>query len=266
MKKYFLWLMLFHTLIIAQNINVVFMGIIPGGAPEFEKRFDDLLREQITVIDGIEIADYNDTEYLKKKTDFIESPVISRSFIKSLMQISNDRTLVVWGKISNYAIKPVRRWLIGAEAVGSVTISLTMYSLSFHEYAYLGEIKCRTSITKPPVFFRSVDKVTHITASDRTVIIEKLNKQAAEKSAVIINGIVRSQLVKSGILLPEKVKAKKVPSVSDLFDIPSVEAPDIGETIEKEEKKPEKEEKEPKKKEEEPKKKEEEIETETGEK
>lgn len=234
MIRRFLWIFFISSVVFAQNITIVYMGIVPGGAPEFEERFGDRFREQIAVIPGIDLADYHDTEYLKKKTDFYDSPVLSRSFIESLMQISNDKTIVVWGMVSDFSIKPVRRWLLGAEALGSLTLVLTMYSLGFHEYAFLGDVKCEASVPKPPPFFRSVDKVTHITASDRTDIITELQKQAADKSSDIISDMVRSQLMKSGVLPGGDVEKKKVPSVSDLFDIPTVEAPDIEKTGEKE--------------------------------
>jgi hypothetical protein len=227
----------------AQNITVVFLGILPGGAPEFEKRFTELLREQISVISGVGIADYDDTQYLKKRTDFEDSPVITRSFIEKLIQMTTEKTLVVWGAISQCTIKPVRRWLVGAEAVGTLTLSLTMYSLDFHEYAYIGDIECTARVLKPPVFFRSVDKVTHITASERGDIIAELQDRAARKSVDVINGIIKSQMVKTGVLRPEDVKAEKV-SVSDLFDIPTVEAPDVGKEKEEEVVQPKEEERE----------------------
>lgn len=250
MKQRFLWILFLHSFILAQNISIVYMGIVPGGAPEFEERFDSRLREQIAVIPGMNLADYNDTEYLKKKTDFVDSPVLSRSFIESLMLIASDKTVVVWGKVSDFSIKPVRRWLLGAEAVGSLTLVLTIYSLGFHEYAYLGDVTCKASVPKPPPFFRSVNKVTHITASDRAAIIKELQKQAAEKFSDIVSDVIRSQLMKSGVLLGQDIKTKKVPSVSDLFDIPTVEAPDVDKADKKKEEKQEEEEEEIKEKEE----------------
>ncbi len=233
MKKYFLWVLFFQCIIAAQSIPVIFMGIIPGGAPAFEKGFDKLLYEHLVVDSRITIADPTDIDILKIKTNFAESPNISRSFIKSLQNISDDdMTLVVWAKISDYSIKPVRKWLILAEAVGSMKVTLTMYSLIFKEHIYLGDINCKTSILKSPVFFSRVDKVTHITASDRTTIIENLKQETAEKSASLIHGVVRGQLIKTGVLEIERLKVVKDTSLSELFDIPTVEAP----SVEKEEK------------------------------
>ncbi len=233
MKKSLLFLFLLCIGAYSQNVTVVFLGILPGGAPEFEKKFSDLLREQITVVPEVTIADYDETRRLKKRTDFNNSPVLTRSFIEKLMLVASEKTLVVWGDIADFSIKPVRRWLIGAEAVGNITISLTMYSLDFREVAFIGDLSCETRIPKSPVFFRSVDKVTHITAADRTAIIKELQKQAVRKSTDLIKSVVVSQLIKTGSIRPE-VKEKKVPSVSDLFDIPTVEAPDVGEEKEEE--------------------------------
>lgn len=210
-----------------QSVDITFFGIVPGGAPEFEKGFEKLLREQIAVTDGITMADYFDIQYLKKKTNFLNSPYISRSLIQTLLQISNEKALIVWGEITDYSIKTVRRWLIGAEVIGSLTLNLSMYSLAFHEFLYLGDIKCVTNLKKPPVFFRSTEKVTEINVSDRINLLENLQADAVQQSVSIINTLARGIITNAGIIAPANVKTEKVPSVSDLFDIPSVEAEDI---------------------------------------
>ncbi len=230
MRKCLIALLVMCFGVFAQDIQLVYMGIIPGGAPSFEKQFDKNIREQISVISGVEVADFDVTENLKRKTDFQNSPEVTRSFIEKLMMVSTGKTLVVWGKITHFNIKPVRRLLLGVEAVGTLTLSLTMYSTDFREYAYLGDVTCEARIPKPPVWFRNVEKVTHITAADRSTLSQKLQQETAGKSADIISGVIRNQLVKSGDLRMDEVKVKKVPSVSDLFDIPTVEAPDIGES------------------------------------
>ena len=62
MKQLFVGMLLFYSVIVAQDVTVVYMGIIPGGAPEYEEKFNGLIREQITVIPGIRLADYDDTQ------------------------------------------------------------------------------------------------------------------------------------------------------------------------------------------------------------
>lgn len=230
MKKIILLIIFLTTVLWGQSIRIIIMGVVPGKAPEFEKEFEKLLRQEIVVIPKVSVADYNDTEYLKRKSDFFDAPVVSRRLVNTLRSISHDRLLVVWGEIEDFTIKPVRHLLLGAKAVGSLRFTLTMYSLSLKEYSYLGEFESKTNIPKPPVFFRNVEKVTHISASDRTTLINELSRIAVAKSVDIMTGVVQNLLVSEGISessSPEGVKLKKAPSVSDLFDIPSVEAPDV---------------------------------------
>jgi hypothetical protein len=56
-----------------------------------------------------------------------------------------------------------------------------------------------------------------------------LNKQTVERPVDILSSVIRSLLLKEGITSSssDAIKAKRIPSVSDLFDIPSVEAPDV---------------------------------------
>jgi hypothetical protein len=237
MMRLVVYILFVQALIFAQTINIVYLGLIPGGAPEHEKQIDKLLREQFTDISGAQLADYYDTELLMQKTNFFSNPYVCRSFVDALMQVSNDKTIVIWGKISSLSIKTKRSWIVMTRVFGTMDLSLTMYSLHFRDHVYIGEIKCETSILKPPVFYGEVNKYTHVSAEDREVIITSLIKQATEKSLSIVSSIIRNQLLKSGII-PKEVSEKKETSISDLFKIPSVEAPNINAEKKKAEKKP----------------------------
>ncbi len=230
MKKVFIFLLFLFTIIFPQNIKILFLGIVPGGAPEFEKRFENQLRKEITLLTDTDIADFNDIEYLKRKTDFFDSPILSRSFIQSLNNISNPnaKILVIWGVINEFNIKPKRYLLFGARAIGLLSMELTMYSLNFKEYIYYGEVECYSSELKPPIFFNDVNKHINIFASDRAKIIKELNRQAVSKSIAIIKSVTTNFRLNGDLNSnSDKIKGKKVPSVSELFDIPSVEKPNI---------------------------------------
>ncbi len=205
------------------------MGISPNQAPAIEKNLEEQLREGITVLSGVDIADYNDTEYLKRKNDFNANAVISRTFIQSLQSISATRMLVVWGRIDSYSVKAKRQALFGAKVEGKLRVTINMYSLRFRDHLYMGALESIAELPKPPVPFGNVEKNTHISASDREELSEDLIKQTVEKTSEILAGMVRNLISREGILpTPSRViQAKKMPSVSDLFDIPSVEAPDV---------------------------------------
>ena len=83
-------------------------------------------------------------------------------------------------------------------------------------------------------YFQNVEKVSHIPADKRAKITDMMMKKAAEKTSVLVNSIIRTQLSKTGMLVKDDVTVKKHPSVSDLFDIPTVEAPDIEQEPKKE--------------------------------
>lgn len=214
----------------AQEVSLVFMGVIPGTAPEFEKRFEMLLQQHFVSIKEVSIKDFNDIRLLRLKTDFYNNPVITRYFAKYLREITNDNTLIVWVHIRSYSIEPMRRYLIGAHVYGSLRVTLSVYSLRFNQYVYINEIA--TEITKPLslVFFKNVKTSSHITSSAREEIVDSLIEQTSEKISFELNGIIRTILIKSGLLMQAEPENVREPSVSDLFDIPSVEAPTITRT------------------------------------
>lgn len=223
MNQLLMLLFIMCQLLYAQNIPVAFLGIVPGGAPEFEKSFETDLRERLAVLSDVSLTDYNDIEYLKKKTDFLKSPVISRQFIETILYIADDNMLLVWGKVNDFSCKPVRKWLLGAEIVGTLSFSLELYSLNFKNYMYLGDIESSSSIRIPPVFFQKIEKSVHIDAQDRIQLFKMLEKDASERTISIINGFIRSIITKTGVDTDEDIKERELPSISDMFDIPSVE-------------------------------------------
>jgi hypothetical protein len=218
----------------AQNISIAFLGILPGGTPEFEKSFEVDLRERLSVLPDISLTDYNDIEYLKKKTGFIKSPVISRNFIETIYYIADDKTLLIWGKVNNFTCKPVRKWLIGAEIEGTLSFSLILYSLYFKNYMYLGDVESSSRIKKPPVFFQQIDKSVHVDVIDRIKLFKMLEKDVSERTISVINGFIKSIMTKTGIITEENVEAREVPSISDMFEIPSIEPSDINRNTEEE--------------------------------
>jgi len=121
MKRVLAGLLLCVCGVFAQDMTIVYMGILPGAGREFHTSFDALLREQILVIPGVAVADFDETELLKNKTRFAESPHISRSFVEAMMLVASERTLIVWAEVRDVTIKPVRRWLVGTPC--TMTIS-----------------------------------------------------------------------------------------------------------------------------------------------
>ncbi|MGD9200632.1 MAG: hypothetical protein PVI26_03635 [Chitinispirillia bacterium] len=234
MNKLPVLLFIMGQFLYAQNISIAFLGILPGGTPEFEKSFEVDLRERLSVLPDISLTDYNDIEYLKKKTGFIKSPVISRNFIETIYYIADDKTLLIWGKVNNFTCKPVRKWLIGAEIEGTLSFSLILYSLYFKNYMYLGDVESSSRIKKPPVFFQQIDKSVHVDVIDRIKLFKMLEKDVSERTISVINGFIKSIMTKTGIITEENVEAREVPSISDMFEIPSIEPSDINRNTEEE--------------------------------
>jgi hypothetical protein len=67
--------------------------------------------------------------------------------------------------------------------------------------------------------------LVHATARDRAELLEKLVNQAVENSGRIISAVAKSQTFKN--TKNSDVQQYKVPSISDVFSVPSVEAPNL---------------------------------------
>ncbi len=213
----------------AEEIQLINFGNLKGRQPAVEKEFDHELGIRLSTIEGMNLMDKDKSDLLKKRSDFVNMPTLSQKLINSLRESAEEKSLLVWCEIKDLSIKPKRKWVLGAEAVGQMKVKLYMYSLYFGEYIFTGEISSQASKAKAPVFFRNVEKITHITSEERQVLSRKMASDILIKIEDLVISVTRSELIKTGILLPEEIKKEKAPSVSDMFNIPSVEAPEVDE-------------------------------------
>ncbi len=216
----------------AEKIKVAYLGLAEGESAAFSERFGEQIRDRLAVIEQVHLIDFLETQRLKERIRFEYFPTVSRDLVQKLKRFSGDSTLVVWGRVDELSIEPERRRLFGARAVASLKLVLTMYSLSFREYVFIGTAVSDTTHVLPPVFFQRVDKVSHIPAVERTEIMRELASAAARKAVHLVTAVVRSELAREEPIVIEEVpdtqlEERKEPTLEDLFEIPSMEAPSV---------------------------------------
>lgn len=224
-----LWLMIvFPMAILAKGIEVVVIGVGSGGAPSFEDAFDQRLREALSVTPELYTTDYLQTQNYRRKIHFDEFPTVSRKLVESLRQYCSDSTIFVWGKIKNYSIEAQRTYLIRSEIHGEITVTLTMYSLRYKDYAFSGDVQCSFEKPKGLIFFGPVDEALHISGLERAEITDKLVDLTAQKSANMIMAVIRSEGLRAARESSSGgMEAYQIPSVQDVFSVPSVEGASV---------------------------------------
>jgi hypothetical protein len=212
----------------AKEIETIVIGLTSGGAPAFEESFDKRLRENLSNFPELYTADYLQTVRYRSKIRFDEFPTVSRKLVESLKQYCSDSTVFIWGAVKNYSVRPVRKNLIQGVARGEITISLTMYSLRYKDYAFCGDVAYECEEPKGFVFFGPIDESMHIPGSQRAEITDKLVNGASQKSADLIMTVIRNELAHA-----EKeagagaMDSYQIPSVQDVFSVPSVEGASV---------------------------------------
>lgn len=204
--------------------DVVFIGLSGENAPAVEKTYDRLLRERLSVMPGIKAVDYLQTQRYREQINFEDYPTVSRVLVESLNKLVSDTTLFVWGTVKEYRISAIRKNLIGSALKGELTIGLNIYNSAHQTYAYAGNVKASVSKSKGLIFFSRLDRAVHISALDRTEMLEELESKAVANSARMISAITK--IVEKGTRTAD-VEQYKVPSLSDVFSVPSMEAPTV---------------------------------------
>ena len=216
------------ALLFAKDIEVAVIGITQGGAPAFEETFDKRLRENLSMLPELAIVDYAQTQAYRRKIRFDEFPTVSRKLVESLKQYCTDSTMFVWGSVKKSAIKGIRKSAIKGFIRGEITISLNMYSLRYKNYAFSGDIQTDFKKRKGFVFFGEAENELLPSAIDRNEIMEQLLDSAALKSAQMVATVIKSERLHAE-KESESGGANKyeIPSVSDMFNVPSVEAASV---------------------------------------
>ncbi|MBD3321310.1 MAG: hypothetical protein GF350_09475, partial [Chitinivibrionales bacterium] len=120
MKRGTLFLLCIVSLLAAESMNILFLGIFEGAAPSFEKSFEQMVRDNISTCDGTDVFDKAQTEKFRSMLDFRGNPSLSGKMVAALKRHYMDTILVVWGEIREYDISTVRRHLIGTGIRGTV--------------------------------------------------------------------------------------------------------------------------------------------------
>lgn len=178
--------------------DVVFIGLNGDGAPAAEKTYDRLLREHLSVTPDIQLADYVQSQRYRKQINFSDHPIVSKELIVTMAPYVTDTTYFIWGTIKKCSVTPVRKYFFQAKIKGELLINLNIFSLSNRSFAYAGTIKATTSKHKGLVFFRPVSDMVHVSALDRTELLEKLEYDAVQKTGRMITAIVRSDFSRVG--------------------------------------------------------------------
>jgi hypothetical protein len=213
----------------AKDIDVVFIGLSEGGAPAFEESLDRRVRENISTLPGLAILDYLQTQSFRRKVHFDDFPTVSRKLIESLRQYTTDSTVFVWGRIKSSTLSGKRKSLIKGFIQGNLALTLNVYSLRYKNFPFCGDVQTSYEKSKGLIFFGDAEKDIIVSTPERSEMTDHLVEQAARKSASLIATIIQSeQLHAAKEADVAGAKAYEVPSVSDMFNMPSVEAATIG--------------------------------------
>lgn len=234
-----LLIVLFHSYAESGVQEIVFLGITGDGAPAIESTFELQLRKRLSTQSSLYLADYIVSQRYARSIKFDDYPVVSRVLVESIETFATDTTLFIWGTVKKCSITTMRKNFLKTAVKGVLEINLTIYSLDTKEYSYSGVIFA--DVEEPAKFtpFADQKKRSHIDAIERQEVLQKCIDKAVSKTTAMINALVQ-EMAGEKTVVPENVEESKVPSIYDVFTVPSVKAPEVDEKKRPEEKKSEK--------------------------
>lgn len=214
---------------VSAELSILFLGLFDQSHPAISADFENKLRERLAVSENIKLIDYVETQRYRNMVEFERYPSLSQKRFANLDRYITDSSLILSGKIDKLSLEPVRKGLFRSAVDGELRISFLIFNLHKRTFAYSLTIYGRSSLRKGRVFFGDVSKVTTISAAERHQMIDEMIDDGIRKSASTLNSLVRSlQLNAPAPQGTEDAKVNNLPSISDVFTVPSVEAGKIG--------------------------------------
>ena len=209
------------------GVDLVFLGVLGNDAPAIENTFDARLREALSVNPDFHVIDYLTSQDYRRRIKFDDFPTVSRRLVEGVRDLSADSTVFVWVSVKSRFVKPVRRWLVKASAYAELTLTLNIYSLRYKDYAFIGDVTSSAEKSEDFIFFYPLETV-HISAADQVELTGNMVNAAAFRTADLISAVVRSEKQRAAFSSDSSGMSKyKAASISDMFNVPSVEAANV---------------------------------------
>jgi hypothetical protein len=206
--------------------EVVFIGIAGEGAPAIEQTFETQLRKRLSTQSALYLADCIVSQRYARQIKFNYFPVVSRELVESIEAFATDTTLFIWGTVKKCNVSTVRKNFLRTAIKGELELSLTVYGLDTREYSYSGVIKA--DVVQPGEFapFVDISSSSHIDAIKRQDVLQECIDEAVTKTTAMINALILKKAGEKRVV-PTDVEENKVPSIYDVFTVPSLKAPEI---------------------------------------
>jgi len=216
---------------VSANIPLAYLGNLQGGAPSFEKEFEISLKRSLLSFENVTLADEKVTQSLYTKIGLEDNPPDQATLSRRIAETVTDSTVFIWTRIRGYSMDIERGRFMRAKISAQVQVELNIFGLYFKRYLYSGAIVCEAKKPKGWYFFSDPKKVKHISAAEQTDLLAQLNTQAVQRSSQIISTILFGEMKKIAMQSSqEDTVAEEIdrgPNLDDLFDLPSVEAPEV---------------------------------------
>lgn len=208
--------------------EIVFVGLFGDAAPAIERTFEYKLRNELSGIEQATLCDYQQSQLYRQRINFLNYPIVSKQLVDELLPLTSDSNLIIWGTVTTYQMKPQRTKLLFSAIKGELAITFSIYNLNRKAYAYTGTIRATATLQKGPVFFADVAKNTALSSIEQTNLLDKLMTEASQTSSEMITAVLRSEHLTAPVVSSKpEIDTYRVPSISDVFSVPSLEAQEI---------------------------------------
>ncbi|MCU0609248.1 MAG: hypothetical protein MUF22_05730, partial [Chitinispirillaceae bacterium] len=199
--------------------------------PSIEKSFNRHFQENLAGIPDVNIIDDAEVSRLRSIMDRFSYPTMTAPLYRALQRFAADTAFVIWGRIKQCEVKPVRRYVIFGAVEGTLTVEFSIYNMASKTKAYAGTTQGGAFVKKGFVFFKSVDQAVQVSSLDRAQLLEKLQLSAAENTGMIVESVFGHETAKRNKVSPvlPGLEEEKVP-IDYSQEAPASDQPEVTDT------------------------------------
>jgi len=177
--------------------DLILLGFNDQRAPSIGKTFDRTLREQLAVTTDITLFDLAQTQHFNSLIHFDTQTNLSKEQLEPLRKYISDSAYIAWGILHEFTVSPKRKYVVKSQIQGEFSIELFLYNLAEQKFNYSGTIKAVVAEDRGVVFFTPVRTALHVSALDRTDMMEKVGNEVTRKACHAIAASIRSDIART---------------------------------------------------------------------
>jgi hypothetical protein len=185
-KKSFILVFFVVAFTVAEGITLLLGGVVSNSFLEYADSFEKSLKINWGVDSDISFVSQNRIDHLRNDLFNGGEIQLNRELMDYVKKYNLESTILVLPVVTKFKIAPKRTYIVGAETEAVLDVRFIFYDLSAGKEIFIGNAKEEFTRAERPIFWRSVNTVSLLNASEKEEFANRLIDGVLEESANLL--------------------------------------------------------------------------------